>query len=112
VAIAKTSEPYHLPVPASVVFDALLAGAREVLLHVTWVDPQRGIVWADRPMSLWSAGEKVTIFVRPDGPEGSIVVVESRLTYGLIGWGVHKKNFELVYDAIDTGLASGYPPEL
>lgn len=109
---SERSEPRVYPAPAQVVFDALIAGARQVGLVVTGADPQQGVVWADKQMTLMSWGEVITMYVRPEGPQQTSVVVESRLKFGLVAWGAHKKNFELVHRALDIGLANtGHAPQ-
>jgi hypothetical protein len=117
--MAKRSEPRIYPYPPEQVFGAALAGLAGTKLTVKGADPAQGTIWAEKGMSAFSWGEKVTIYVYPGEQGQTAVTVDSALNFGLFSLGAHKRNHQTVFTAIEQGLgvapagqpAQPYPQE-
>lgn len=110
MAISETSAPVVYPLPPQTIFQALHAALPYTKIRITHADPARGVIWADRSISFLSWGEKVTIYVQatPDGQ--TAVTIHSSLKFGLVSWGVNKRNFGEVFNALGRVLSAGTPP--
>ncbi len=88
-------------------FNAAIAGLPATKLRIVGADPNQGTIWAERGASALSWGEKVTAYVYQADQGQTAVAVDSALKFGLVSWGAHKRNHQMVFDAIDQGLRAG-----
>jgi hypothetical protein len=117
--MATRSEPRIYPFSPQQVFGAALSGLPGTKLIVKGADPAQGTIWAEKGMSAFSWGEKVTIYVYPGEQGQTTVTVDSALNFGLFSFGAHARNHQAVFEAIERGLglapagqpAAQYPQE-
>ncbi len=95
----------ELPYPYQVVLDAIVRSGPEVRLKVSTVDPARGMVFATRPMTMWSGGLNVTFQLGQQAPHlPTQVRVHSALMFGLVDWGINRRYVDRLVGAVTGWL--------
>ena len=69
-------------------------------------------VQASRPISMVTWGERITVTSATNPGGGTQVIVESRLSFGLVDWGRNRRNVDEILDALDAwfGVDRSPPP--
>lgn len=96
------------PFPQQTVFQALPAALQQAKMTVRYGDPNRGYVAASKSISLMSWGENISIYLQPTPDGQTAVTITSNLKFGLVSWGVHDRNFQAIFAALDYVLRSAY----
>lgn len=111
VSIAATTLPsptldltYQYPHSQATVF-----GAAETVLaysrtRVKDADSLAGSISASTAMNAASWGEQITVLVSPVDTNSSLVTVRSQLSFGLVSWGINRKNVEKLHAQLVTYL--------
>jgi hypothetical protein len=103
------SEPrvYMQPYPA--VFDALVAVLGAERWHLVSAERSAGRISAYTRATWRSWGEDLTAYVGAVNATSTTVVIDSTLRgAGLVGWGVHQRNFAKAFGALDRYLGYYY----
>lgn len=104
----SVSAPVNLGVPYQRAFDAVVAALPTIPMTVGSADPSTGLIIGSSGISAASWGEKITVQVWAVDEATSAFTVESKLSFGLVDWGKHKKNIAKVTAAVQAQL--GAPP--
>lgn len=102
---SEGSEVVVLDAPYAQVFEAAVQALPTIKMSVRSADPQQGVIVASTGMSLASWGEDVTIRLgaSEDGRSTNLWM-ESKMKFGLVNWGKHRKNFEAIVRAVQARL--------
>jgi hypothetical protein len=124
VSIAVTTLPsptldltYQYPQSQAVVFSAAETVLAYSRTRVKDADSLAGSISASTAMTAASWGEQIKVLVSPASTNSSLVTVRSQLSFGIISWGVNRKNVEKLHAQLVSYLqatgagASGWYPD-
>jgi TM2 domain-containing membrane protein YozV len=95
-----------------------LLAVKEALLimpvTIQIIDEQNGLIQAKKGINFKSYGESIRIWVKPCGPAGTHVTIQSELssTYQLVDWGINEENIRKFASCLSQILASRNLPKL
>ena len=100
-----TSSPITIAHPYAEVFRTLVAALPQHKIEIVGTDEAQGVIHAKTGINLRTWGETITIQLGShDGGATTEMIIDSKLKFGLAGWGKHESNFATITQAVQTAL--------